>query len=824
MAVLIAALFVSALAVGFAIFSFRVLPASQADITLDPRTAAAQAQLEKEFPGIDQAFSAVIAGNNPQYAKRSAMAVAKELRRYKTLFKTAFVPGTGPYYDKYGLLYLDAGELATRVARVLRMQPLYHALGSAPDLVGLAALVEQIGNAVAQGRSPPGLENVLRAAAAAVEGEIEGKPRPIDWQNLAGLAAEAEGRRWFIIADPVAGKEIAAAAAAQVISSKIENLSWSFPPHALGGAAAPQPRSFIVPLLLSVLVVGIVLAGGLGSLRQGLAASASAIVTLSLAAGVVAAIRPDLDAVTWSLFAAVLAPGFLFSLAVIIAFGESTTEGKSALTSVMLAAQHGGPRVIALALLAEVMWLIWLPRQLNTLAALAIGVAIGIAIAAVLALTLVPALLAGGEAKPDDAYDHWLDVAVAEPASSNMRNIRALSALLFIAAAAFCAIFIPSVKFGDAQSRTVAQGAFDTPNAIGAVHIIAGPGEAARDIAGRIGKLPEVGAIRWIEQFMPLDVEPKLNSLRNLAELLPGLPRRRPPEEAVVTVRTFETLEASLKAIANDPATAPELGEAAHRLRRALGLFAIPQPLTMEKIASLESAIFSGIGGLSAAADRLGKLPPPKIADLDPGLRRHFVAGSGRWRIEVLPKSGVSSLSFAAAMRRLTPQAAGLPIVALARNEIVHHEAILALAPALAIAGFLTLAFTRRVDGAIVAMAPSLLALCLCAAAVVVTGQLIDAAALAAVSMALALSLSSSLTLALDGGHSIVSFRAAILPLVVMLGAVAPITLSGNAEIAGAATVASLFLAVAALSNALIGTQLVIWLAGLFPPSLPREI
>ena len=115
------------------------------------------------------------------------------LQQQKELFLTAFVPGTGPFYDTYALLYQDPQTVSQRVDALLQLEPLYHAMATAPDMGGFAALVSEIGKAVEQGRSPPGLATMLLAASATIEAEVKGKPHALDWQALAGLDGDWRG-------------------------------------------------------------------------------------------------------------------------------------------------------------------------------------------------------------------------------------------------------------------------------------------------------------------------------------------------------------------------------------------------------------------------------------------------------------------------------------------------------------------------------------------------------------------------------------------------------------------------------------------------------
>jgi hypothetical protein len=168
--------------------------------------------------------------------------------------------------------------------------------------------------------------------------------------------------------------------------------------------------------------------------------------------------------------------------------------------------------------------------------------------------------------------------------------------------------------------------------------------------------------------------------------------------------------------------------------------------------------------------------------------------------------------------------------VALARNEIMHHEAILAFAPALAIAGLLAVLFARRVDRIAVALVPTPMALAMSSAAIVASGELLDAASLGAIAAAIAASMSASLIVAFGAyaprssgewemNHS---YRGALLPLLAALAAVAPLIASGKSAISEYALIASIFLAASVIANGLIGTQLSVWLREALRPA-PRE-
>ncbi|MBI2719672.1 MAG: hypothetical protein HYX36_13075 [Rhizobiales bacterium] len=809
------------LASAYAALTLTIDPNLAPRIGLDAQTLAAQARLDEKFPGIGKTLVARIANDDPATARATALAVATALAKRPDLFAQAFVPGTGIYYDKYGFLFKSLDDVNARVTQAMRMQPLFRALTAAPSMAGLSALVQQIGNVLAEGRSPSGLASVLAAASATVESELAGHSQRLSWVEIAGLTADSESKLWFVIVTPAPGVERSAASYAVTATASLPGLSWYLPAGLRSGGGSPV-RDLVVPAIVALLAVLTVLLIGLGDVRYLLPVAMTAGVALTLSLGAAAAIDPVLDAASWSILAVATGPAFLFASVVVLAHVEARRRGSDTDVAIMLAAQRRGLLVVMLALVWAIFWVTWLPRSLPSLAELAMMALASIVISAGLAFTLVPVLLQAFDRRPAP-QPHWLDEAVAAPPGPNARNALQVLVLVLVAASAFCGVFVPALRFGDVAALSRQAAPLDTPAAIDAVHLLTPPGAPALALARSLAALPETGSIRWIEQFLPEDTGRKLALLRQLDGFLPGGPAASDVPDAPALDRTFADLATGLRQISDSPAASPELRDAAQRLRRAVALYAGPVTPDANRTAGLEDALFSGLGDLAAAADRLARLDDPRPADLDRDLQRRFVAADGTWRMEAVPAAGVSRLSFAAAIRRLDPAAAGDPIAELARNEIMHHEAGLAAAFAGAAAVLLLLAYLRRIFDWLLALLPAAATAALSAALVVGSGGLLDSASLAAVMAALAMALSVTLILLIGireeegraGRSPGTAFRSALLPPLAMIAAMAPLAISSDAQIGNYGLLASLFVAIAVLTSLILVPQLSSWLASL---------
>lgn len=815
--------FIALLCGGYAIAQLVIDPDQRPRISFDEDTAKYQAALDQQFPGIEQTFLAIVSSNDPETARQQASALAATLAARKDLFLSAFVPGTGAFYDTNALLYHDLPDVSRRVSGFLQMEPLYQAMAASPDILGFAALVHEIGNAVEQGRSPPGLESMLLAAAASIEAQVKGKPRPVRWLALAGLDGEVQAKRWFVLATPKPGMERQAAQTARDVSNGVQGVSWLWPRRAF--AAAPSEwRDFLLPAALSVLLTFILLAVILRSFRQTLAIMMGGAVTLSAAGAVAAVLGGSLDGATWSFALAVLAPPMVVGGVLALAYAQGRSRGLAPLQAVMLAAQRQGAFVSILLLLFAAVWLSWLVRQLPSMSHFALIALAGCAVTFLVSVILLPAALALFASRKPEAAPRWLDAVLGETAAPAASHALDAMAMMILAAAVFSAVFLPAVRFGERQVPS-SPPQLETPDARGAVHILAAPDQVP-EIVARLSKLPEVGAIRTAAQFLPPDAAAKIAELRRLQDSTPFEPAFRMDTADGDVADAFAGLQDELAGIANGVVTSPALRDAAMRLRRAVLLYANSQPLTVERVSGLERSLFGSLGAVSTLVQKLAALPEPSVPDLEPNLLRRFVSDQGVWRIEVMPRGGTGELSFAAAIKRAVPQAAGEPVVSLMRNQMVHHETLLALATAAAAALLLVIAGLRSPLGLILALAPAIAFITISSAVMVLLNISLNAAMLAGGSAALAVLIAASMQVArrlVGVPEAALPLRAALLAPITLAGAVAPLVISSRPAVAEAGLVLALLMLIAALLSILLVPALARWLAALAESSPQSE-
>jgi hypothetical protein len=621
-----------------------------------------------------QRIALVLRSADRRAARQAAASLAADLRAEPRLFREVAAPGTGDFLDQYGALYLDEASLGEMVSRIERSAPLYRAIAASPDLGGLATLALEASRAIAAGRSPQGLNLLFEEGARTVRAAVEGKPRALDWPSLIQAGNELPAFNWVVLAEAAsdsAGAMVRAQQLAAGVSDRFEADADLVVPPSPHRAARPD---IIRPLLIPALVAGLLLVAvlSLGLARTGLISAFLAVAALGFAAciGAGVLISPRLDRVTVSAPLFFLAFAFPAALGLLLRTEEHERSGATRESALMVAAHRLGPGLIAALVAIPLGAAAAALLGSEQLASLAQWLAVAAATVLLASLTLLPALLSFDRAGARTPT-HWLDRILAGPAAPTWRKFRQAISASLIAVAVFFSALLPQIAIDDKNRAAAPVPAEDhgpvisilgvTTPLTAPLRLTADPGEPARRLAARLGALPEVASVRWVESFLPPDETGKRQILARLESLLPHAPERSPDMSEDRLSNDLARLEQGLLEIANNPKTEAELKSAASEFRRSLALFDDPRLATPQAVAGLQTAFFERFAELLARVERLANLPPVSPASLDPDIARRFVAGDGSWVIEVAPRAGVGSNAFTAAVAAVSPDMTGAP-------------------------------------------------------------------------------------------------------------------------------------------------------------------
>lgn len=681
-----------ALAIPAFVFALTAMNVEMQDgvlVAADSTTAEEQSRLEAEFPEPSESIVAVIDSKDPKLARNGAERMAARMGERGDLFRNVFAPGTGRFFDDNGVLYLNEEGVASMVARIERSGPLFQALSISPNLTGIAVLADQVAKVVAEGRSPEVVTALLSDAAKSVQAQVAGERRDLDWLALIEHGVTIESQRWYVLAYPPANGGADPARRSVEEARRLADLTET----EFGGrisvqltgrpvlralAPAPDIRVLVLPSLLSSIVILVILGFGLSRFGSVLIVLATAAITFVITTALALGLLGAFDRV--SLAYPVLFSG-LIGVAVIcwlLRAEEAEQGGLGRLAAAMLTAQALGlPLLVWLAGISAT-GLALIGGAFLALQKLAAILAIMSAVIGAAALTLLPAFLS--LLKPHFLEDvdeeeqvHWLDKVMAKPASYGWWSLRRGLAATLIAVAVLCGLLVPSLHFESPETMTLGGGSAAErlfrelsarePSLLASGQILAEPGDPARLLVRRLAALPEVEGVRWVETFLPPGEADKRAILARLQGVFPRNTAAVPDVADDLLRAEFAKLLDALQRIAAEPKATPELAGAANELRRSLLLLDGNGVVSSDALRQIERTFFTRLQLLLDRIDRLSRLDPLTVDRLDPAIHRQFVSRSGLWRIEVQPRRLEEIASFAAALRSVTPSAAGAALV-----------------------------------------------------------------------------------------------------------------------------------------------------------------
>lgn len=260
------------------------------------------------------------------------------------------------------------------------------------------------------------------------------------------------------------------------------------------------------------------------------------------------------------------------------------------------------------------------------------------------------------------------------------------------------------------------------------IEIVAPDLTAARRMASRLGRLPEVSQALTLASFVPSRQQDKLAILQNLRLMVPPFSLLTPAKAAAPGAdlpAALARFESGLRALAADHAEG-DVRRSAASLRTALERFQAQRKDSASSLAELQSRIMGELPAELKSLDLALSAGPVTLDSLPRTLRDRYVAPDGRARVEVFSKQNLDSNSaierFVSAVRALAPRAAGTPVMLVEGGRAVANAFREASLIALLSIVCLLLVVLRRWIDMVLVLAPLLLAAVFTVAAMSVLG------------------------------------------------------------------------------------------------------
>ncbi|HKY95139.1 MAG TPA: MMPL family transporter [Kiloniellales bacterium] len=684
-----------------------------------------QAVMNELFPDNKHNILVVIDAATPDQAEAAAASLTAALQQQPDLFPQVRRPDGGPFFDRYGLLFLSAEALQETSDRLVAAQGMIGQLAADPSLRGLFDALSLALDGVSRGEAAAvDLEPALAVFADATEAALEGERAELSWQKLLGGSNEPRLRRFILVKPQLdfarlkrGGKASAAIrAAAEELGLTPDRgvsvrLTGDVPLADEEFATVAEGAGMTTALSLGL--VTLILFAALRSWRVILPILATLVVGIIWSAAFAALTVGKLNLLSIAFAVLFIGLAVDFGIQFAVRYRDERFHDGTLPQALRRTARGVGLALLLAAGATAVDFYSFLPTDYRGISELGLVAGTSMVFGILLTFTLVPALLTvlHPPGEPESVGFAW-----AAPVDRGLLRRRwlvlgafgALAAICFFAAWWLRFDYNPlSLKDPDSESMATLRDVIDDPLAMPfTIDVLAENEATATAEAERVAKLPQVGRTLTLDSFVPKDQGAKLLILDDLRFFLePALSATPKP-----TPSASEELDAA-KQVARklrDYGKEQPEDSPANRLRRAL------KAVTEEQLPALREAL---IGGLPQQLDQLRMAltaEPITRAELPAELRSAWLAPDGRARIQVIPHAGVvdgpALRRFVAAVQAVEPDAAGAAVSIVESGQTMLHAFEVARTLAVVVVAALLFLVLRRPGDVLRVMLPLVLA------------------------------------------------------------------------------------------------------------------
>ena len=674
------------------------------------------------FPALSDNVVIVVDADLPDLADEATETLATRLRADRENFPLVFSPETSPFFVRNGLLYLDREALADLSDEIAESQAFLVKLAGDSSLRGLATVLTDAVDGVEDKDQAARFATVLDNLTAVATSVGQGKPSALSWRALIGGAQDDGATRRVIITQPrVDFTSLSPAAEAMDRIRGIAREAGLTPQNGVtvrltGGVVISTEELESVTTgatnagLVSLVLVTLLLAWGIRSLRLVLAILAALIAGLVWTAGFTTLAIGHLNLVSVAFAVLFIGLGVDFGIHFALRFREERLDAGDP-DDVLRRTGRGLATPLGLcAIAAAISFFSFVPTDYRGLSELGLIAGVGMFIAFVATFSVIPAFLT---VFPPRAT---LTAPTARKSTPLPDRRIAIAALVLGGAAAvtvpFARFDLDPIKLRDPSTESVrtfrdlAATAGSSPYTI---ELLAPSLSDAYAMASELRNLPEVDKTVTATDLVPTEQAEKLAMIDDLNIFLAPLRLggAAPAIDAGEREKAFAALRDTLARGAALEKT--ELAPASARLNAALA-----ELDTAEKGGAFEAAVFRHF---SPQIERLKKTldaGPVALKDLPPEILHRYLAPNGRARVQVYPVENLEDPEalkrFVEAVRRVAPDATDSPVEILEAGRAVVNSVVTAALISVFAVSLLIFLVLRSVRDTLLVLLPLLLA------------------------------------------------------------------------------------------------------------------
>jgi len=681
----------------------------------------------------DSTILAVIEATTPELTSAASAALYQQVSGDHQHFASVEPLGSGPFFEKNGLLFLPAAEVGQLTGQFEAAAPLIEIMAGDPSIRGLTGALETGLAGVKRGRVE--LDSTARPfnqIAGTIEQVLATGSGTFSWRELVSdTPLTAADRRAFIEFKPVLDYNALepGKAATDAIRKAAVDLDFAGRYGARVRLTGPVPIAneeyatvqdgALVNGLGTVLVVLFILWMALRSPKIISAVFLSLFVGLSITTAVGLIMVGSLNLLSIAFAVLFIGLGVDFGIQYSVRYRSERFKSSDLGAALVQAAERSAVPLSLAAMATAAGFFSFLPTDYKGISELGEIAGAGMIVAFLTSITVLPALLKllnpPGEKEP-------VGYAFLAPVDRFLEDHRVgvISGTLLIAIAGLPLLYLLRFDFNPINLRSPKVESIATfldlrsdPNTgANAINVMTESEADAKRIAARLEQLPEVLRVMSLDSFVPEDQPEKLQLIAQGAKILGPALNPDEVDAAPSDAENIEALKGSADALRKTAGDATGPGAmACRRLADALSKLAGASQPIREKT----QAVF--VTPMKMVFDQLKnalQAEPVSLKSLPADLVNSWKTKDGLQRIEALPRGDPNDndtlRKFASAVLAAEPNSIGGPVSILRSGDTVVNAFIHAGIYALLVISLLLWLALRRVTDVLLTLVPLLVA------------------------------------------------------------------------------------------------------------------
>ncbi len=681
----------------------------------------------------DRTILAVVEAPTPELTSSASAALNQKLAGDTKHFESVEPLGSGEFFEKNGLLFLPAPQVASFTSQFESAAPLIEIMAGDPSLRGLTGALETALAGVKRGQVKlDSAEKPFNQIAQTIEDVLNKGTATFSWRELTSENPLTDAdRRAFIEFKPILdfnalepGK-----AATDAIRQAASDLKLASDYGARVRLTGPVPIAneefatvadgAVVNGIGTILVVLLILWMALHSTKIIAAVFANLFIGLSITTAIGLWMVGSLNLLSIAFAVLFVGLGVDFGIQFSVRYRSERFKSNDLQTALERAAEYSAIPLSLAAMATAAGFLSFLPTDYKGVSELGKIAGVGMLVAFLSSITVLPALLSllnpPGEKEP-------VGYAFLAPVDLFLEKHRVIIIVgtLLVAIAGLPLLYFLRFDFNPINLRnpnveliaTFLDLRKDPNTGANAINVMTHSEADAKKIGARLEKLPEVLRVMSLDSFVPEDQPEKLKLIAQGAKVLNPALNPESIDEPPSDAENVEALKGTVESLRSTAGDAKGPGAvAARRLADALSRLADSDEATRNKTQAIfvdpMKVVFDQLkNALQAKPVSLKTLP----ADLVSGWRTK----DGLMRIEAQPRGDPNDndtlRKFAGAVLAAEPTAIGGPVSILKSGDTVVKAFIHAGLWALLVISFLLWLTLRRVTDVLLTLVPLLVA------------------------------------------------------------------------------------------------------------------